>query len=130
MTAPRILCIDDTPAVCRSLRLTLRTLGEVEVVTSDEPDAMLRAYSTSLEGIRAIIDDRPDVVVLDGLEGHHTEVLRVARDLDVPVVAYTASPELFRDEAAPVPVVAKMDVGGLLRALRAVLAADAAPGEA
>ena len=119
MTDPRILAIDDSPAVCRSLRLTLRGLGEVESVSSTEADAVQAAYSTCLEGIRSITAAPPTVVVLDGLEGYCSEVLVVAADLGVPVVAYTSSPEVFRGLA--LPVVVKPDTGGLLRAVRALL---------
>lgn len=115
----RILCIDDSPPVCRTLRMTLRSLGEVQTVTSTEADAMLAAYATMMEGLRELIDNPPDVVVLDGLEGYNSEVLQAAKDLEVPVVAYTSSPERFR--GADVPVAVKPDTGGLLRALRGVL---------
>ena len=112
ITAPRILVIDDTPAVCRSLRLTLRTLGEVETIDADP-------YGACLDGIESMTKGPPAVVVVDGLEGYGRHVVEACQAEGVPVVAYTGSPEVFRGLA--VPVVVKPDTGGLLRALRGVL---------
>ena len=110
---PRILCIDDTPAVCRSLRLTLRGLGKVEAIGDGDP------YVACLDGLDAVTANPPAVVVVDGLEGYGRHVVEACQAEGVPVVAYTGSPEVFR--GLDLPVVVKPDTGGLLRALRGVL---------
>ena len=109
---PRILVIDDSPPVCRSLRLTLRGLGEVETIDADP-------YGACLDGIESVTKNPPAVVVVDGLEGYGRHVVEACQSEGVPVVAYTGSPEVFR--GLSLPVVVKPDTGGLLRALRGVL---------
>jgi len=117
MTAPRILAIDDSPAVCRSLRLTLGGLGEVETIHAGGD-----AYGACLDGIEHMTKRPPAVVVVDGLEGYGRHVVEACQAEGVPVVAYTGSPEVFRGLA--LPVVVKPDTGGLLRAVRALLEVD------
>jgi len=114
----RILCIDDSPPVCRSLRLTLRGLGEV---FTEDGDIHSDPYVACLCGIERLTSDNPPtVVVVDGLEGFGRHVVEACQAEGVPVVAYTGSPEVFR--GLSLPVVVKPDTGGLLRALRGVLA--------
>ena len=116
MSGDRVLVIDDSPAIFRGLRLTLQSLGRIERATVSED-----AYAACLDGILAVTDRPPDAVVLDGLDGYSREVLRVCADQGVPVVMFTGEPERYARSG--VPVVAKPDVGGLLRALRSVLEA-------
>jgi DNA-binding response OmpR family regulator len=78
----QVLVIEDDPAIRSAL---IRALGDLGHAVSSAPDA--------LSGLRAAVDERPDIVVLDlglpDLDG--SEALRMLRAVsDVPVVVATA----------------------------------------
>jgi two-component system KDP operon response regulator KdpE len=82
MSAPKILIVDDEPAILRSLALLLRARG-YEVDTA----------ATGAAGLQAVSAWQPDLIVLDlglpDLEG--TEVCRRVRAAsDVPIIVLSA----------------------------------------
>lgn len=93
---PLVLVVEDDPAIRRAV---IRSLGDLGHAVSSAPDAM--------SGLRAAVDERPDIVVLDlglpDLDG--TELLRMLRAVStVPVIVATA-----RDDDAS--VVRALDAG-------------------
>jgi len=114
MTAPRILVVDDVPSVCHGLRTILRGTGQVFIASpSFEGSEVARA------AIRIIRVHPPDIVVLDGLDGHAGEVVAACREARVPVVLFTA--EIARYRRLGVPAVEKPEVLDLIQALRTAL---------
>jgi len=93
---PHVLVVEDDAAIRSAL---IRSLGERGHAVSSAPDA--------LTGLRAAIDERPDIVLLDlGLpDVDGTELLRMLRAVSqVPVIVATA-----RDDDAS--TVRALDVG-------------------
>ncbi|GIF70639.1 DNA-binding response regulator [Asanoa siamensis] len=79
---PRLLLIEDDPAIRTPLLRALRDRGHA-----------VAAATTAMDGLRAALDDRPDLVVLDlGLpDVDGTELLRMLRAVSrVPVIVATA----------------------------------------
>lgn len=79
---PRILVVDDEPAILRFLRPTLEA-NDYEVTTA----------GTAAEAMKRIAGERPDVVVLDlGLpDGDGKDVIKRVREWsDVPIVVLSA----------------------------------------
>ncbi|GAB3810995.1 response regulator transcription factor [Micromonospora zhanjiangensis] len=79
---PRLLLIEDDPAIRTPLLRALRERGHA-----------VAAASTAMAGLQAVLDDRPDLVVLDlGLPDRDgLELLRMVRAVShVPVIVATA----------------------------------------
>jgi DNA-binding response OmpR family regulator len=79
---PRLLLIEDDPAIRTPLLRALRDRGHA-----------VAAATTAMDGLRAALDDQPDLVVLDlGLpDVDGTELLRMLRAVSrVPVIVATA----------------------------------------
>ncbi|MEV4538863.1 response regulator transcription factor [Asanoa sp. NPDC049518] len=79
---PRLLLIEDDPAIRAPLLRALRDRGHA-----------VAAATTAMDGLRAALDDRPDLVVLDlGLpDVDGAELLRMLRAVSrVPVIVATA----------------------------------------
>ena len=114
MSNYRILVVDDVPSVCRGLRPVLRGTGQVFTASrSSEGSEVAR------DAIGIIRVHPPDIVVLDGLDGHAEEVVAACREARVPVVLFTA--EIARYRSLGVPAVEKPEVLDLIQALRTAL---------
>ncbi|HEV7713069.1 MAG TPA: response regulator transcription factor [Asanoa sp.] len=127
---PRLLLIEDDPAIRTPLLRALRDRGHA-----------VAAASTAMEGLRAALDDKPDLVVLDlGLpDVDGAELLRMLRAVSrVPVIVATArdaEAEIVRvlDAGADDYLVKPFTAAQLDARVRAVLrrgASAAAPDEA
>jgi CheY-like chemotaxis protein len=89
-----ILIIEDDPVDRKLVGVVLATSGHV-----------VRARTSAEEAVEAIVSARPDLILLDlrlpGMDG--LDLLRRLKSLpesrDIPVVAVTAFPELFRKQA-------------------------------
>jgi DNA-binding response OmpR family regulator len=93
---PRLLLIEDDPTIRTPLIRALRDRGHA-----------VAGATTAMDGLRAVLDDRPDLVVLDlglpDLDGR--ELLRMLRAVSrVPIIVATA-----RDEEAE--IVRVLDAG-------------------
>jgi two-component system, OmpR family, KDP operon response regulator KdpE len=126
---PRLLLIEDDPAIRTPLLRALRDRGHA-----------VAAASTAMEGLRAALDDKPDLVVLDlGLpDVDGAELLRMLRAVSrVPVIVATArdaDAEIVRvlDAGADDYLVKPFTAAQLDARVRAVLrrgASAAAPDE-
>jgi two-component system KDP operon response regulator KdpE len=126
---PRLLLIEDDPAIRTPLLRALRDRGHA-----------VAAASTAMEGLRAALEDKPDLVVLDlGLpDVDGAELLRMLRAVSrVPVIVATArdaDAEIVRvlDAGADDYLVKPFTAAQLDARVRAVLrrgASAAAPDE-
>ncbi|GIF51023.1 DNA-binding response regulator [Asanoa ferruginea] len=121
---PRLLLIEDDPAIRTPLLRALRDRGHA-----------VAAASTAMEGLRAALDDKPDLVVLDlGLpDVDGAELLRMLRAVSrVPVIVATArdaEAEIVRvlDAGADDYVVKPFTAAQLDARVRAVLRRGASP---
>jgi len=89
--SPRILLADDVPPITRAIARQLRHLGTFETA-----DGGRDPYAVCLDAIKRLVDDPPDVLIVDGLEGYGATVAEVAQDEGVPCIAHTAEPGRFR----------------------------------
>ncbi|SNT61325.1 DNA-binding response regulator, OmpR family, contains REC and winged-helix (wHTH) domain [Asanoa hainanensis] len=124
---PRLLLIEDDPAIRAPLLRALRDRGHA-----------VAAATTAMDGLRAALDDRPDLVVLDlGLpDVDGAELLRMLRAVSrVPVIVATArdaETEIVRvlDAGADDYLVKPFTAAQLDARVRAVLRRVGSPGTA
>jgi CheY-like chemotaxis protein len=119
----RVLVVEDDPDV----------LDVVVSAIEDEPDLLVRGFSSAEAALEALSEVRPDAVLLDlalpGMSGAElAEVLRVdAVTVGVPVVAMTATHQLsaLRTRARRAGCIAIVDkpflIGDLVRTLRTAM---------
>jgi DNA-binding NarL/FixJ family response regulator len=110
-----LLIVEDDPLCARTLsRLCRQSLGVtvicVAVGDADEAAAL---------GVEYLQTHRPDVVVVDGLDGLFEAVVGAAKELQIPAIVYTGAAEKYQGRG--VPVYAKPDHAALLGKIRNIL---------
>lgn len=116
---PRILLADDLPPITRAIARELRRLGSFETA-----DGGRDPYAVCLDAIKRLVDDPPDVLIVDGLDGYGANVAEAAKAEGVPCIAYTAEPGRFR--RLGVTIITKPDLGALGAAVGRALASEEA----